>query len=113
MHVRVRGVPAGLSSFGGAALRARLAAVGRLALTNYLAQSILCGLLFYGFGFGLYGRLTGFQLYGVVAGIWALELLWSPWWLARFRLGPFEWLWRSLTYRNTQELRTRPAAELT
>lgn len=98
---------------GGAAIRVRLAAVGRLALTNYLAQSILCALLFYGFGFGLYGRLTGFQLYGVVAGIWALELLWSPWWLARFRLGPFEWLWRSLTYRNTQDLRTRPAAELT
>lgn len=97
----------------GAAIRARLAAVGRLALSNYLAQSVLCALIFYGFGLGLYGRLTGFQLYGVVAGIWAVALLWSPWWLARFRLGPVEWLWRSLTYRKAPDWRARPATELT
>jgi len=76
-----------------------LAAAGRMALTNYLAQSILCALVFYGFGLGLYGRLTGYQLYYVVAAIWVLELARSTWWLARFRIGPFERLWRSLTYR--------------
>ncbi len=84
---------------GGRAIRQPLAAVGRMALTNYLAQSILGAFIFYGFGLGLYGRLTGYQLYAVVALIWALQLAWSTWWLARFRIGPFEWVWRSLTYR--------------
>ncbi len=84
----------------GLALRRSLAAVGRMALTNYLAQSILCALIFYGFGLGLYGRVTGFQLYGVVLAIWALEIAWSSWWLKRYQIGPFEWVWRSLTYRR-------------
>ena len=82
----------------GAAIRRALAAAGRMALTNYLAQSILCALVFYGFGLGLYGRLTGYQLYGVVLAIWTVELAWSTWWLGRYRIGPFEWVWRSLTY---------------
>jgi uncharacterized protein len=89
----------------GAAIRRALAAAGRMALTNYLAQSILCALLFYGFGLGLYGRLTGYQLYGVVLAIWAVELAWSSWWLARYEIGPFEWVWRSLTYRQRQDWR--------
>jgi len=84
----------------GLAIRRALAAVGRMALTNYLTQSILCALIFYGFGLGLYGRLTGYQLYGVVALIWALQLAWSSWWLKRYQIGPFEWVWRSLTYRR-------------
>ncbi len=87
-------------SAGGLRIRRALAAVGRMALTNYLAQSILCALIFYGFGLGLYGRLTGYQLYGVVFAIWALELAWSSWWMARYQIGPFEWVWRSLTYRR-------------
>ncbi len=90
---------------GGLAIRRSLAAVGRMALTNYLAQSILCALVFYGFGLGLYGRVTGYQLYGVVALIWAVELAWSPWWLRRFRIGPCEWLWRSVTYGRRQAWR--------
>jgi uncharacterized protein len=87
---------------GGLAIRRPLAAVGRMALTNYLAQSILGALIFYGFGLGLYGRVTGYQLYGIVGLIWALELAWSSWWLARFQIGPFEWVWRSLTYKRAQ-----------
>ena len=63
-------------------------------------KSILCAVIFYGFGLGLYGRVTGFELYGIVLLIWALELAWSIAWLARFRIGPFEWVWRSLTYRR-------------
>ena len=90
---------------GGLAIRQPLATVGRMALTNYLAQSILCAFIFYGFGLGLYGRVTGYQLYGVVGLIWALELAWSTWWLARFRIGPFEWVWRSLTYQRAQAWR--------
>jgi len=91
-------------------LRARLAEAGRMALSNYLGQSIAGGLLFYSVGLGLFGRVTGAWLYLVVAGIWMLQLATSHWWLARFRLGPAEWLWRSLTYRRRQPLR-RPAAE--
>ncbi|MEO8223461.1 MAG: DUF418 domain-containing protein [Gammaproteobacteria bacterium] len=94
----------------GLRVRQRLAAVGRLALTNYLAQSILCALIFYGFGLGLYGRVTGYQLYGVVALIWALEIAWSSWWLRRFQIGPFEWVWRSLTYGRRQAWRSPGAA---
>jgi len=86
----------------GASIRRGLAATGRMALTNYLAQSILCAFIFYGFGLGLYGKVTGYQLYGVVIAVWALEIAWSNWWLGRFSIGPFEWLWRSLTYRQRQ-----------
>ncbi|MDP2325386.1 MAG: DUF418 domain-containing protein [Gammaproteobacteria bacterium] len=96
---------------GGEAIKRALAAVGRMALTNYLAQSILCALIFYGFGFGLYGRITGYQLYGVVLLVWALELAWSTWWLQRFRIGPFEWVWRSATYKQAQAWRAVPSAE--
>jgi len=87
-----------------------LAAVGRMALSNYLSQSILCGLIFYSFGLGLYGKLPGFYLYMVVALIWATQLWWSKRWLARFRFGPFEWLWRSLTYGKKQPMRRAPPA---
>jgi uncharacterized protein len=87
-----------------AALR-RLAAVGRMAFTNYLAQSLICTLLFTGVGLGLYGQLRRHELYYVVAAIWILQLAWSPWWLARYRHGPLEWLWRSLTYGARQPFR--------
>lgn len=80
------------------AAQRRLAAVGRMALSNYLAQSILCGLVFYTVGLGLYGQFTGYWLYLVVFGVWALLLAWSPWWLARYGQGPAERLWRRLTY---------------
>jgi len=79
-------------------LQHALGACGRMALTNYMAQSVICGLLFYGFGFGLVGRLGRFDCLIVVAGIWAIQLLWSSLWLAHFRYGPVEWLWRTLTY---------------
>lgn len=83
----------------------RIAAVGRMALSNYLGQSILCGLIFYTIGLGLYGKFTGYYLYMVVVGVWAVQVAFSNWWLARFRFGPFEWAWRSLTYGERQPLR--------
>jgi uncharacterized protein len=79
-------------------LTARLAAVGRMALSNYLMQSILCTTLFEGWGFGLFGQLDRTGLLGVVAAIWLIQLTVSPLWLRYFRFGPMEWLWRSLTY---------------
>lgn len=81
-----------------AGLKSRLAAVGRMALTNYLAHSVICLFLFTGAGFGLVGMLQRWELYGVVFAIWLLQLWFSPWWLARYRFGPAEWLWRALTY---------------
>ena len=90
-----------------AALR-RLASVGRMALTNYMTQSLMCTFIFSGLGFGLYARLSRHELYYVVGAIWVVQLIWSPLWLARFQYGPAEWAWRSLTYGRLQELR-RPA----
>ncbi|MEM9531919.1 MAG: DUF418 domain-containing protein [Pseudomonadota bacterium] len=86
------------------ALRARLAAAGRMAFTNYIGQSVICSLLFYGHGLGWFGHTERWQQLLVVLSVWALALVASPWWLARFRFGPLEWLWRSLTYAKWQPL---------
>jgi uncharacterized protein len=81
------------------------AAVGQMALTNYLTQSLLCLMIFSGAGLAWYGQLARHELYYVVAGIWVLQLIWSPLWLRHFRHGPAEWLWRSLTYWRWQPMR--------
>jgi len=85
-----------------AGLRHHLAAAGRMAFSNYLGQTLICTTLFYGHGFGLFDRLERWQLFLLVLVIWALQLLVSPWWLTRFRFGPMEWAWRSLTYWQRQ-----------
>ncbi|WP_224484616.1 DUF418 domain-containing protein [Robertkochia aurantiaca] len=82
-----------------------LAAVGRMALTNYLMQSILCTFFFYGYGLGMVGRLERYELYYVVFAVWILQMIYSPVWLKYFRYGPAEWLWRSLTYKEKQPFR--------
>ena len=86
-------------------LTRRLAAVGRMALTNYLTHSIVCTTLFYGYGFALYGTMNRTALFGVVIVIWSVQLILSPIWLAHFRFGPAEWVWRSLTYWRFQPMR--------
>jgi uncharacterized protein len=86
------------------AITSRLAACGRMALTNYLAASILANILFTGLGLGLFATLSRAETLGVVVGIWALQLAWSRPWLERFRYGPFEWLWRSLARRQRQPM---------
>lgn len=83
----------------------RLAATGRMAFTNYLATSLICTTLFYGYGLGWYGHLGRAELYLVVVAVWALILAWSKPWLDRFRYGPFEWLWRSLMRGAPQAIR--------
>jgi uncharacterized protein len=87
-----------------AAMR-RLGMVGQMALTNYLTQSVICMFLFTGAGLALYGHLERHELYYVVVAIWIVQLIWSPMWLRRFRFGPLEWVWRSLTYWQRQPLR--------
>lgn len=76
--------------------------VGQMAFTNYLMQSIMCGLFFYGIGFGYFGKLERYQIYFVVAVVWIIEIIWSHIWLRYFLFGPLEWLWRSLTYWKKQ-----------
>lgn len=83
----------------------RFAAVGRTALSNYLAHSVVMTSLFYGYGMGLYGEVPRFAQQGFVVALIGLQLLLSPWWLKHFRFGPAEWLWRSLTYGQRQPMR--------
>jgi uncharacterized protein len=86
-------------------LTRRLAAVGRMALSNYLTHSIVCTTLFYGYGFGLFGQINRTGLAAIVLTIWVIQLLISPIWLKYFRFGPAEWVWRSLTYWRVQPMR--------
>ncbi len=79
-------------------LLSSLSAVGRTALTNYIGQSVLMGFLFYHWGLGLYGQASLTQLLLISVGVLGLQLVLSPLWLARFRMGPLEWLWRWATY---------------
>jgi uncharacterized protein len=76
-----------------------------MALSNYLMQSTITAIVFLGWGLGFAGRLDyGGQLL-IVAAIWILQLALSPVWLRRYRFGPAEWLWRSLTYWKRQPMR--------
>jgi len=81
-----------------------LAAVGRMALTNYLLQTLIATTIFYGYGFGLFGQVDRVGQIQVVLGIWGFQLAISPLWLHWFHFGPAEWLWRSLTYCRRQPL---------
>ena len=76
----------------------RIAAVGRMALTNYLMQTLICTTIFYGHGFGLFGKVDRVGQLVIVIAIWILQLTISPIWLKHFLYGPVEWLWRCLTY---------------
>lgn len=86
-------------------LQNALAAVGKMALSNYLMHTIICNIFFIGVGFGMFGRLQRHELYYVVAAIWILQLIYSPIWFKYFRFGPAEWAWRSLTYLKSQPFR--------
>jgi uncharacterized protein len=83
---------------------APLAAAGRMALSNYLVQSIVCTLIFYSFGLGLYGQVGAFAGLVLSVVIWLVQLPISMLWLSKFRFGPFEWLWRTLTYGKAQPM---------
>lgn len=84
-----------------AGLVRRLAAAGRMALSNYLGSTLIATTLFYGYGAGLYGQLGRAQLYLIVVPVWVMILSWSSAWLDRFGYGPAEWLWRALSGRRT------------
>mgnify|MGYP001590060320 CR=1 FL=1 len=92
------------------AVRARLAATGRMAFTNYLVTTIVMTTIFYGYGLGLFGSVSRAGLYLFCFGMWAAMLLWSQPWLARFHYGPLEWLWRSLSRLSLQPMRRTATA---
>ncbi len=80
------------------------ASVGRMALTNYFLQTIICTTIFYGHGLGLFGQVERTGQLLLVFAVWVVQLIISPVWLKRYRFGPFEWLWRSLTYWQKQPM---------
>ena len=87
-----------------------LAPLGRMALTNYLMQSVICMFAFYGFGLGHWGMPRAQQVLFVV-GVCAAQIVFSHWWLARLRYGPMEWVWRGFTYRQVPPLRIAGTAD--
>ena len=86
-------------------LKKCLAAVGKMALTNYVMQSVFAMFIFTGVGFGLFGKLHRHELLYVVFSIWVFQLIVSPIWLNYFHFGPLEWIWRNLTYQKKHPLR--------
>ena len=82
-----------------------LAPMGRMALSNYLMQTIIAITLFYGIGFGLGGKVSMVGFEGIALAVFTIQILWSHWWLKRFQFGPMEWAWRSLTYGKVMPMR--------
>jgi uncharacterized protein len=98
----------------GAAWKSRLApvaAAGRMALTNYLFQSLVCTTLFYSYGLAMYGRVSPAAGLALSFAIYSVQVPLSLWWVRHFRFGPMEWFWRSLTYGKLQPMRLLPGIE--
>ncbi|MFC9653265.1 DUF418 domain-containing protein [Streptomyces sp. NPDC056937] len=91
----------------GARLAEALARPGRMALTNYLSQSLLCGLIFTGIGLGLIGRVPYAPVAAIAVVIFSVQVVWSAWWMRRFRMGPVEWLLRAATQWERPAMRRR------
>ena len=83
----------------------RLKAVGQMAFTNYLMQTIICTFIFYGHGLGLFAKIERPMQIAIVFTILLVQMIYSPIWLKHFKYGPFEWAWRSLTYWKLQRLK--------
>jgi uncharacterized protein len=94
-----------LESRAGPWMKRWLAPAGRMALTNYLLQSVVGTLLFYQYGLGLWGQVSRAWQFALVVAVFALQLVFSRWWLSRFRFGPVEWLWRWATYGRRPAMR--------
>ena len=81
-----------------------------MALTNYLMQTIIMSAIFYGWGLGLIAKLGLVFVFTLSLALFAFQVIYSRWWLARYRFGPVEWVWRSLTYGRRQPMRLGSAS---
>lgn len=84
-----------------------LEAVGRMAFSNYVFQTLVFTAFFYGYGFKMFGRTGPLVNFFLMFPVFALQIYLSVWWSKRFRFGPLEWLWRSMTYGKRQPMRLR------
>ncbi|MFD1017801.1 DUF418 domain-containing protein [Thalassobacillus hwangdonensis] len=91
----------------GTKLLSPLTHVGRMSLSNYILQSLISFLLFYSVGFGLYGNVSPLESALIVIVLFTGQIFLSKWWIAKYRFGPLEWLWRTLTYGKKQPLRRK------
>ena len=85
-----------------------ISAVGRMALSNYLLQSVIAGILFRFYGWALYGELKPVTTFWIVLVIFVSQMVLSTWWLKYFHFGPLEWLWRKMTYRMPLAIKRVP-----
>jgi len=83
----------------------RFAPLGRMALTNYIMHSVILTTMFYGYAGGLFGEISRAPQMLIVAAIIVFQMVFSSWWLSRYRFGPLEWLWRSMTYKALQPMK--------
>jgi uncharacterized protein len=82
--------------------------LGRMAFTNYLAQSLIFGWIFYGYGLGLFGSIGAAKALVIGLAVYIAQVFFSAWWLGRYRYGPVEWLWRTLMYGTVQPMSLAP-----
>jgi uncharacterized protein len=92
------------NSKSGKALVGWAAPLGRMAFTNYIAQSLIFGWILYGYGLGMFGQLGAAKTLAIGAAVYAAQVFFSAWWLSRYRYGPVEWLWRTLMYGAWQPM---------
>jgi uncharacterized protein len=100
-------VIAAVNLSGGRRMLGWAAPLGRMAFTNYLAQSVICGWIFYGYGLGQFGHLGVAATLAMGIFVYVAQVAFSAWWLRRYRFGPVEWLWRSCMYGIPQPMRQR------
>ena len=100
-------VVAAVNLASGRRLLAWAAPLGRMAFTNYLAQSVICGWIFYGYGLGQFGRLGVAATLAIEVFVYVGQAAFSAWFLRRYRFGPVEWFWRSCMYGVSQPMRQR------
>jgi len=94
-----------MKSKGWAKFKQWMSPVGKFALSNYLFTTIIITLIFYGHGLGLYSTVERIGQLGITLGVWIFLIAWSNYWVKYYRFGPFEWLWRSLTYWKIQPIK--------
>ncbi|WP_249148687.1 DUF418 domain-containing protein [Bradyrhizobium jicamae] len=100
------------NTVSGKALLGWAAPLGRMAFTNYLAQSLIFGWVFYGYGLGLFGSIGAAKALVIGLAVYIAQVFFSAWWLSSYRYGPVEWLWRTLMYGTMQPMSLAPSRSI-